>query len=93
MKINIIQPIARIRAICVIFALLLVPGIMQAESGGGTTSKCAPGLYIYGDNFGKTDGQYIYKPQRNIEKSEGLNVVLTPVTGPPCLPPLHSPRR
>lgn len=31
MKINIMQPLARIRAICVIFALLLVPGVMQAE--------------------------------------------------------------
>lgn len=41
---------------------------VKSSSGGGATSKCAPGLYIYGDHFGKTkDGQYIYKLQRKKE--------------------------
>ena len=31
----------------------------------GATSKCAPGLYIYGEKYGKTGDQYIYKLQRS----------------------------
>lgn len=37
-------------------------------SGGGTTTSCAPGLYIYGDKYGKTGNQYIYKLQRSSDK-------------------------
>ncbi len=38
------------------------------STGGGTSTTCAPGLYIAGDKYGKTGDQYIYKLQRNKDK-------------------------
>jgi len=38
------------------------------STGGGTSTTCAPGLYIAGEKYGKTGDQYIYKLQRNKDK-------------------------
>lgn len=38
---------------------------VKSSTGGGTSTTCAPGLYIAGDKYGKTGNQYIYKLQRN----------------------------
>lgn len=38
---------------------------VKSSTGGGATTTCTPGLYISGNNFGKTGNQYIYKLQRN----------------------------
>lgn len=38
------------------------------SSGGSSTTTCAPGLYIYGEKYGKKDDQYIYKLQRSSDK-------------------------
>ena len=35
------------------------------SSGGSSTTTCAPGLYIYGEKYGKKGDQYIYKLQRS----------------------------
>ena len=40
----------------------------KSSTGGGTSTTCAPGLYIAGDKYGKTGDQYIYKLQRNKDK-------------------------
>lgn len=42
--------------------------ITGVKSGGSTSSKSTPGLYIYGDKYGKTGSQYIYKLQRSSDK-------------------------
>ena len=41
---------------------------VKNSTGGGTSTTCAPGLYIAGDKYGKTGDQYIYKLQRNKDK-------------------------
>lgn len=41
---------------------------VKSSTGGGTSTTCAPGLYIAGDKYGKTGDQYIYKLQRNKDK-------------------------
>ena len=38
------------------------------SSGGSSTTTCAPGLYIYGEKYGKKGDQYIYKLQRSSDK-------------------------
>lgn len=42
-----------------------IEGTKNGSTGGGTSTTCAPGLYIAGDKYGKTGNQYIYKLQRN----------------------------
>ena len=43
---------------------------VKSNAGGGSssTTTCAPGLYIYGEKYGKTGDQYIYKLQRSNDK-------------------------
>ena len=46
-----------------------ITGVKSSTGGGGSsTTTCAPGLYIYGEKYGKTGDQYIYKLQRNKDK-------------------------
>ena len=43
-----------------------ITGVKSSTGGGGSsTTTCAPGLYIYGEKYGKTGDQYIYKLQRS----------------------------
>lgn len=46
-----------------------ITGVKSSSGGGGSsTTTCAPGLYIYGEKYGKTGDQYIYKLQRSSDK-------------------------
>ena len=46
-----------------------ITGVKSSSGGGGSsTTNCAPGLYIYGDKYGKKGDQYIYKLQRSNDK-------------------------
>lgn len=46
-----------------------ITGVKSSTGGGGSsTTTCAPGLYIYGEKYGKTGDQYIYKLQRSSDK-------------------------
>lgn len=46
-----------------------ITGVKSSSGGGGSsTTTCAPGLYIYGEKYGKTGNQYIYKLQRSSDK-------------------------
>lgn len=43
-----------------------ITGVKSSTGGGSSsTTTCAPGLYIYGEKYGKTGDQYIYKLQRS----------------------------
>ena len=43
-----------------------ITGVKSSSGGGGSsTTTCAPGLYIYGEKYGKKGDQYIYKLQRS----------------------------
>lgn len=46
-----------------------ITGVKSSTGGGSSsTTTCAPGLYIYGEKYGKTGDQYIYKLQRSSDK-------------------------
>ena len=46
-----------------------ITGVKSSSGGGGSsTTTCAPGLYIYGEKYGKTGDQYIYKLQCSSDK-------------------------
>lgn len=46
-----------------------ITGVKSSSGGGGSsTTTCAPGLYIYGEKYGKKGDQYIYKLQRSNDK-------------------------
>lgn len=48
---------------------ITITGVKSSSGGGGSsTTTCAPGLYIYGEKYGKTGNQYIYKLQRSSDK-------------------------
>lgn len=48
---------------------IIITGVKSCTGGGGSsTTTCAPGLYIYGEKYGKTGNQYIYKLQRSSDK-------------------------
>lgn len=48
---------------------ITITGVKSSSGGGGSsTTTCAPGLYIYGEKYGKTGDQYIYKLQRSSDK-------------------------
>lgn len=69
------QPLARIRAICVIFALLLVPGIMQADDVYLLTAETING----------TEGNYNVPSKHQFTNSSGTEYTYTitsmPATG------------
>lgn len=46
-----------------------ITGVKSSSGGGGSsTTTCAPGLYIYGEKYGKKGDQYIYKLQRSSDE-------------------------
>ena len=46
-----------------------ITGVKGSSGGGGSSiTTCAPGLYIYGEKYGKKGDQYIYKLQRSSDE-------------------------